>query len=287
MTIEIAYLSPESRWSGYNWDSSSACGNILNIYFTTNSVLYIIFFKSSSIKYLYTAGPIFRGHRDKRPPSGKTTWQCKSKHKCFDFYLRKEITSLLWCKRGGPTRGVPLYVISYSDYKTFLTFCLYFSDPCLYIHRFAHKLEFGEKTHEVSMTALRLVSRMKRDWMHTGRRPSGLCGAGKFVMRTKNRVATGQGNSRKFKVREKSGNFKICQGILEFCRKSGKSKRSQGNLRNFIIQRRSRWSISISTIFQLLTSALAPYFQHNLFKICCFSQRFAIWNIFRGAHSNY
>lgn len=29
-------------------------------------------------------------------------------------------------------------------------------------NRFAHKLEFGEKTHEVSMTALRLVSRMKK-----------------------------------------------------------------------------------------------------------------------------
>ncbi|KAK2104910.1 hypothetical protein P7K49_018766 [Saguinus oedipus] len=28
------------------------------------------------------------------------------------------------------------------------------------------------------MTALRLLQRMKRDWMHTGRRPSGLCGAG-------------------------------------------------------------------------------------------------------------
>ena len=52
------------------------------------------------------------------------------------------------------------------------------SDPCLYIHRFAHKLEFEDKTHEVSMTALRLVSRMKRDWMAQGRRPSGLCGAG-------------------------------------------------------------------------------------------------------------
>lgn len=52
------------------------------------------------------------------------------------------------------------------------------SDPCLYIPRFAHMLEFGLKTHEVSMTALRLVQRMKRDWMHTGRRPSGLCGAG-------------------------------------------------------------------------------------------------------------
>ncbi|ROT63446.1 hypothetical protein C7M84_018658 [Penaeus vannamei] len=50
-------------------------------------------------------------------------------------------------------------------------------DPCLYIWRFAHKLSFGDKTHEVSETALRLVKRMKRDWMHTGRRPSGVCGA--------------------------------------------------------------------------------------------------------------
>lgn len=50
-------------------------------------------------------------------------------------------------------------------------------DPCLYIMRFAHKLEFGEKTHAVSMTALRVVQRMKRDSIHSGRRPSGLCGA--------------------------------------------------------------------------------------------------------------
>ena len=50
-------------------------------------------------------------------------------------------------------------------------------DPCLYIIRFAHKLKFGDKTHEVSETALRLVKRMKKDWMHTGRRPSGVCGA--------------------------------------------------------------------------------------------------------------
>ncbi|XP_038161315.1 BRF1 RNA polymerase III transcription initiation factor subunit b [Cyprinodon tularosa] len=54
-------------------------------------------------------------------------------------------------------------------------------DPCLYIPRFAHMLEFGAKNHEVSMTALRLVQRMKRDWMHTGRRPSGLCGAALLV----------------------------------------------------------------------------------------------------------
>jgi len=43
-------------------------------------------------------------------------------------------------------------------------------------------LEFGEKNHDVSMTAMRLVQRMKRDWMHTGRRPSGLCGAGNHEM---------------------------------------------------------------------------------------------------------
>ncbi|XP_061097050.1 transcription factor IIIB 90 kDa subunit-like isoform X2 [Conger conger] len=54
-------------------------------------------------------------------------------------------------------------------------------DPCLYIPRFAHMLEFGDKNHEVSMTALRLLQRMKRDWMHMGRRPSGLCGAALLV----------------------------------------------------------------------------------------------------------
>ena len=51
-------------------------------------------------------------------------------------------------------------------------------DPCLYIHRFAHKLELGEWTHEVTMTAMRLVARMKRDWLHHGRLLAGLCGAG-------------------------------------------------------------------------------------------------------------
>uniref|UniRef100_A0A336KA00 B-related factor 1 n=1 Tax=Culicoides sonorensis TaxID=179676 RepID=A0A336KA00_CULSO len=50
-------------------------------------------------------------------------------------------------------------------------------DPCIYIMRFANKLELGDKTHEVSMTAQRLVTRMKKDSIHSGRRPSGLCGA--------------------------------------------------------------------------------------------------------------
>lgn len=50
-------------------------------------------------------------------------------------------------------------------------------DPSLYMHRFAAKLEYGDKTHAVAMTALRVAARMQRDWMTQGRRPAGLCGA--------------------------------------------------------------------------------------------------------------
>ena len=51
----------------------------------------------------------------------------------------------------------------------------------MYVMRYAPMLEFGEKTHEVSNTALRLLSRMKKDWIHFGRRPSGLCGAALLI----------------------------------------------------------------------------------------------------------
>lgn len=93
-------------------------------------------------------------------------------------------------------------------------------DPSLYLNRFADRLGFGNKRDDVSspcvktaplffffiracvfpffllilsfmrlcaacpqvsMTALRLVQSMKRDWMQTGRRPSGICGAALFV----------------------------------------------------------------------------------------------------------
>lgn len=50
-------------------------------------------------------------------------------------------------------------------------------DPSLFIHRFCAKLDFGEMQPQVSMTALRLLQRMKRDWMCHGRRPTGLVGA--------------------------------------------------------------------------------------------------------------
>ncbi|KAI6194819.1 BRF1 protein [Aphelenchoides besseyi] len=51
------------------------------------------------------------------------------------------------------------------------------TDPCLYVLRFAILLEFGDKQKEVVTFATRIVQRMKRDWMSTGRRPTGICGA--------------------------------------------------------------------------------------------------------------
>uniref|UniRef100_A0A1I7T759 B-related factor 1 n=1 Tax=Caenorhabditis tropicalis TaxID=1561998 RepID=A0A1I7T759_9PELO len=55
------------------------------------------------------------------------------------------------------------------------------TDPCLYIMRFACVLDFGDKQKEVVNLATRLVQRMKRDWMSTGRRPTGICGAALLI----------------------------------------------------------------------------------------------------------
>ncbi|CAD5210377.1 unnamed protein product [Bursaphelenchus okinawaensis] len=51
------------------------------------------------------------------------------------------------------------------------------TDPCLYVLRFAIILDFKDKQKEVVSLATRIVQRMKRDWMSTGRRPTGICGA--------------------------------------------------------------------------------------------------------------
>jgi transcription factor IIIB 90 kDa subunit len=45
------------------------------------------------------------------------------------------------------------------------------------IRRFARELEFGVVVGKVTEDAIRLVQRMDRDWMTTGRRPAGICGA--------------------------------------------------------------------------------------------------------------
>lgn len=43
--------------------------------------------------------------------------------------------------------------------------------------KYAGELEFGDKTRQVAEDALKIIKRMKRDWMVTGRHPAGLCGA--------------------------------------------------------------------------------------------------------------
>lgn len=50
-------------------------------------------------------------------------------------------------------------------------------DPSLYISRFAVALDFGDYTQRVAQDAVRIAQRMNRDWITSGRRPAGICGA--------------------------------------------------------------------------------------------------------------
>lgn len=54
-------------------------------------------------------------------------------------------------------------------------------DPALYVYRFAAHLELEDKANAVALTALRLVGRMKRDWIVAGRRPAGICAAALLI----------------------------------------------------------------------------------------------------------
>eukprot|EP00994_Dinema_validum_P009746 NODE_98_length_2583_cov_60.101815_g65_i0.p1 GENE.NODE_98_length_2583_cov_60.101815_g65_i0~~NODE_98_length_2583_cov_60.101815_g65_i0.p1 ORF type:complete len:773 (+),score=197.52 NODE_98_length_2583_cov_60.101815_g65_i0:80-2398(+) len=51
-------------------------------------------------------------------------------------------------------------------------------DPSLYIKRFTAKLNVGDDlVHPIAATALKLISRMQRDWIQVGRRPAGVVAA--------------------------------------------------------------------------------------------------------------
>ena len=66
-------------------------------------------------------------------------------------------------------------------YCLFIGLNLPIIDPALYIHRFAIRLEFGDKLNIVVLTALRLITRLKKDWISTGRRPDGICAAAMLI----------------------------------------------------------------------------------------------------------
>nr|GEY81358.1 transcription factor IIIB 60 kDa subunit-like isoform X1 [Tanacetum cinerariifolium] len=54
-------------------------------------------------------------------------------------------------------------------------------DPSLFMHRYTSGLIEGDGSKKVLNTALRLACSMKRDWIQTGRKPSGICAAAIYV----------------------------------------------------------------------------------------------------------
>ena len=66
-------------------------------------------------------------------------------------------------------------------------------DPSLFMHRFCEKLFYGnkmknlglqnldKKVKDIEKTSLKILQFLKRDWITTGRRPSGICGACLFI----------------------------------------------------------------------------------------------------------
>ncbi|WJX29651.1 hypothetical protein P8452_18267 [Trifolium repens] len=53
-------------------------------------------------------------------------------------------------------------------------------DPSLFISKFTNNL-LKQRNLAVSNTALNIIVRMKRDWMQTGRKPGGICGAALYM----------------------------------------------------------------------------------------------------------
>ncbi|XP_076906509.1 transcription factor IIIB 70 kDa subunit-like [Bidens hawaiensis] len=55
------------------------------------------------------------------------------------------------------------------------------TDPSLFMHRYTSGLLKGGNNTKLSKTALQLAVSMKRDWIQTGRKPSGICAAAIYV----------------------------------------------------------------------------------------------------------
>jgi transcription factor IIIB subunit 2 len=94
--------------------------------------------------------------------------QEKSQHMLIDF---------------SDTLQVNVYTLgtTFLKFRRLLGLKLEIIDPALYVYRFAAHLDLDEKANAVAMTALRLVGRMKRDWIVAGRRPAGICAAALLI----------------------------------------------------------------------------------------------------------
>ncbi|KAJ0249545.1 Cyclin/Brf1-like TBP-binding protein [Hirschfeldia incana] len=98
-------------------------------------------------------------------------------------------------------KNVPFLLIDFSSYlrvsvyelgAVYLQLCemLYIADnrnyeklvdPSIYIPRFLDILLKGKKDNGVVKTARDIIASMKRDWIQTGRKPSGICGAALYT----------------------------------------------------------------------------------------------------------
>ncbi|CAD5314089.1 unnamed protein product [Arabidopsis thaliana] len=54
-------------------------------------------------------------------------------------------------------------------------------DPSIFIPRFSNKLLKGAHNKQVVETATHIIASMKSNWMQTGRKPSGICGAALYT----------------------------------------------------------------------------------------------------------
>ncbi|ORX60523.1 cyclin-like protein [Hesseltinella vesiculosa] len=99
-------------------------------------------------------------------------------------------------------------------------------DPSIYISRFAAACDFGEYTQRVATDAVRLVQRMDRDWIRTGRRPAGICGACLLI--------AARINGFKRSVREMIYIVKVAdQTILRRLKEFGHTESAQLTVRDF------------------------------------------------------
>ena len=81
------------------------------------------------------------------------------------------------------TYGGAVYTLGtcFLKFRRLLGLKLEIIDPALYVYRFAAHLDLDDKANAVALTALRLVGRMKRDWIVAGRRPAGICAAALLI----------------------------------------------------------------------------------------------------------
>ena len=78
---------------------------------------------------------------------------------------------------------VNVYVLgkSFLQFTRLLNLSLPIVDPALYIHRFATRMGLEDKLSTVCTTALRIVTRLKKDGVDSGRRPDGICAAAMLI----------------------------------------------------------------------------------------------------------